>query len=144
MKELSKYEKMNEIDKNELELEWYDDKDSNIRKFVRYITLNGYLLPSFLLKDKILYHEKGFGADKRAIFRFKKVLYYYEPKKMGYIVEHNEKAFFKEVFKFLSLSFRFAVKFNNLKKEYQESLPYLTSEKFWREVYSKKQKESIK
>jgi len=136
--QISKDEKLEKLDVSELDCSYGTAGESFFRKFVRKITLNGNILPSFLYKNKILFHEKSFGCDSRVIFRYKKVLYYYSPKKMGYIVEYNQKSFFRELIKNLELSIKFYRNFHKIKKQYKDELPHLTSENFWREVYSNK------
>ena len=128
-------EKMEKVDLANISAIRADYDESALKKIIRIITLNGFLLPSFCIKDDIVYQEKSFRAWFRALFLHKKVLYYYEPSGLGYIAEHNKKLFFKELFSFGWQSMRFIFKYNKLKKEYQEALPYLTSEEFWREVY---------
>jgi GT2 family glycosyltransferase len=98
-------------------------------------TLNGFLLPSFCLKNEIAYAEKSKSGRFRKIYGYKKVLYYYKATKKGYIAEHNKTLFYKELFSFAWQAAKFIFKFQKLRKEYQQSLSYLTSEKFWREVY---------
>jgi hypothetical protein len=107
---------------------------------VRIITLNGFLLPDFLLKDAVAFQHKSFRATFSAIFRYKKVLYEYEPLGVGYIAYHDKNAFFKELKAFLKEITIFAVKYDSIKKSYLADLSDITSESFWRKVYSKKTK----
>lgn len=109
--------------------------ESRFERFLRTITLNGFLLPSFLIKNEVVYQDKSFRAWIRALYRHKKVLYFYEPNGLGYIAEHNKGLFFKELSAFGVQAIKFIFKYKNLKKEYKDALPYMTSEEFWREVY---------
>ncbi|MEM4134580.1 MAG: glycosyltransferase [Candidatus Micrarchaeia archaeon] len=128
-------EKMEKIDLSNFEIVRVDYSESRLRKFIRILTLNGFLLPSFLIKDKTVYQDKSFKAWFRALFRYKRVLYYYEPYQVGYIAYHNKILFFKEIFAFSVQSFKFILKYNKLKNEYLKAIPYMTSENFWREIY---------
>jgi hypothetical protein len=128
-------EKMEKINLAEYEPLRVDYHESKIRKLFRIVTLNGFLLPSCCIKDDVVYQEKSFRAWFRAVYRHKKVLYYYEPNGLGYIAEHNKKLFFKELFSFGWQALKFVVKYNTLKKAYQKALPHMTSEKFWRDIY---------
>jgi hypothetical protein len=109
--------------------------ESGIRYIFRLTTFNGFLLPSFCLKNRMMIQEKGKKYRFNSMFRYKKILHYYPPYKLGYITEHNKLLFFKELFRFIWQILLFILRFSKLKKEYQKNLPYLTSEKFWREVY---------
>lgn len=129
------FEKMEKINLADFEPIRVDYNESKLKKLIRIVTLNGFLLPSFLIKDQVVYQDKSFRAWIRALYRNKKVLYYYEPNGLGYIAEHNKGLFFKELLVFSIQALKFIFKYKNLKKEYKEALPYMTSEKFWREVY---------
>lgn len=128
-------EKMLEINLDDIKAKRVNYHESKLEKIIRIITLNGFLLPSFLIKDEVVYQDKSFRAWFRALYRHKKVLYFYEPSGLGYIAEHNKGLFFKELLVFSIQALKFIFKYKNLKKEYKEALPYMTSEKFWREVY---------
>lgn len=128
-------EKMQPVDIASLKPEVVHVDEGKWGRLLRIITLNGFLVPSFLLKDRLVLQHKGFRGWFRGLYRSKQVLYYYEPSNLGYIAEYNRKAFFTELFRFSKLSVRFLFNYKKLKKEYQEALPYLTSEAFWREVY---------
>lgn len=106
---------------------------------LRVMTLNGFLLPEFLLKNEVAFQHKGFRATFREIFRYKRVLYEYEPLGLGYVAEHNKRRFFFELFAFLGELARFLIKFQPLRREYRHSLSSMTSEEYWRQVYSKRE-----
>ena len=133
---LAKIEKLEKINIRTMELYYASPKEPFLRKLIRKLTLNGNLIPSLLYKDKTLFHEKGFGSDSKAIFRYKKVLYYYSPKKMGYIAEYDQKTFFSELMKHIKLSIKFYKNFETIKKQYKKELPEFTSESFWKKIYS--------
>lgn len=105
------------------------------RYFIRLVTLNGFLLPSIFLKNITVRQNKGFRAAFRSIFLAKKVVYYDERSRTGYVAEHNKKCFFLESLLFLKASVRFFMKFHSLKAEYQRVVPNLSSEKFWQKTY---------
>lgn len=129
------FEKMEKINLADFEPIRVDYNESKLKKLIRIVTLNGFLLPSFLIKDEVVYQDKSFRAWIRALYRHKKVLYFYEPSGLGYIAEHNKGLFFKELSAFGVQAIKFIFKYKNLKKEYKDALPYMTSEEFWREVY---------
>jgi hypothetical protein len=88
-----------------------------------------------MIKNILVIQHKSFRGQFSGLYRARKVLYYYKPSGLGYIAEHNKKAFFHELFRFTKVSIQFLLNYKKLKKDYQEALPYLTSEAFWREIY---------
>lgn len=108
--------------------------ESKKRRFVRILTLNGFLLPTFLLKNKTVIEPKSFHAVFRHVFRYKRIVYV-TPEKTGYIAEHNKKKFFKNLSDWGQASFDFYFQFNKMKAEYKNSRTYLTSEIFWRKIF---------
>ena len=114
-------------------------KQENILRFLlRLLTLNGFLLPNFMLKNAIIFQHKSFCGISKEIFRYKRVLYRHMPTGTGYIAEHNKFRFFWEFFLFGWHFFKLVVFFPFYKKRYQEAASEWTSESFWRQVYSKK------
>ena len=109
-------------------------QESKKRRFFRILTLNGFLLPTFLIKNKTVIENKSFHAVFRRIFRYKRVIYI-TPEKLGYTAEYNKKKFFKNLCDFGQVSFNFYRNFNKLKSDYKNSLNHLTSENFWRKIF---------
>jgi galactofuranosylgalactofuranosylrhamnosyl-N-acetylglucosaminyl-diphospho-decaprenol beta-1,5/1,6-galactofuranosyltransferase len=130
-------EKMSPIDRRAFDLVHRDLHESRGRKILRWLTLNGFLIPGFLLKDVVVYQPKGFRASWRSIFRAKRVFYEYEPLSLGYIAEHDKSKFFIEFFRFLAVITKFVISYARLKKDYCDELNLMTSENFWRNIYSK-------
>ena len=131
-------EKLNKIVRSDFDVEYASPEESVFRKLARVMTLNGFLLPNFLLKNKCIFQHKSFRANFREIFRYKRVLYEYEAGSVGYVASYDRLQFFKLTFKLVWLLFELAFKFKSLKRKYKKELPVITSESFWREVYSLK------
>jgi galactofuranosylgalactofuranosylrhamnosyl-N-acetylglucosaminyl-diphospho-decaprenol beta-1,5/1,6-galactofuranosyltransferase len=112
---------------------WYEE--SKARKFLRLLTLNGFLLPSFFLRDATVFQHKGFAGALRSVFRFKKVLYEYEPLEVGYVATHDKAEFFVTLFSFLRIILKFVRCYKTLQRDYKKALPDMTSETFWRKIY---------
>jgi hypothetical protein len=111
--------------------------ESKFRKLARIASLNGFLLPSFLLKNQVIYQRKGFRANLREIFRYKHVYYEHEETGLGYVAHFDRGKFFRlSLALFVALT-KFTLNFRRLKNEYKNTINYLTSEEYWREVYSK-------
>jgi len=130
-------EKLSAVDRSSFNLTYRCMEETWGRKWIRWVTLNGFLLPNFMLKDVVVYQEKGFKGSWRSIFRAKRVLYEYEPLGVGYIAEHDKKKFCIELFTFLVNVIKLSVVYRSVKRGYLEQLPNMTSERFWRDVYSK-------
>ncbi len=109
--------------------------ESKLRKWIRVLSMNGFLLPSFMLKKKIMFQHKHFRANFREIFRHQKVWYEYEPLNQGYIATHNKKKFFSYSLEAAWVLIKFVFKFRTLRKQYLAALPEMTSRKFWERVY---------
>ena len=110
--------------------------ESRWRKLCRLLTLNGLLLPSFLLKDDTVWQRKGFRASFREIFRFKRVYYEYESGHVGYLAHYDRKRFFALLFRLLSMLLRNAPRYRQLRQEYRTRFPAMTSRAFWQTVYA--------
>lgn len=108
---------------------------SKFNKIYRFITLNGFLLPSFFLKDDVIFQPKGFRAIFRQIFRYKKVLYWSVEYQKGYISEHNKKNIARGIILGIKTLIDIFIKYNDMKSRFLEKKDYLTSEDFWRKVY---------
>ena len=110
-------------------------KENFFRKAFRILTLNGFFLPSFLLKKKIIFQHKAYKAFYKDIFLYEKVLYEYVPTGLGYIAVHNKKKFFSELFSLMKQLIFFIIRFKALRREYKQAIPNMTSEEFWRKIY---------
>ena len=130
-------EKLNAIDRSNFDLTYRNLDETRSRKWIRWMTLNGFLLPDFMLQDVVVYQEKGFKGSWRSIFRAKRVFYEYEPLGLGYVAKHDKKRFYTELVKFFINIINFSISYRAVKRDYSNQLPYMTSEKFWRDVYSK-------
>lgn len=118
-------------------LDGYPGKEEKFfRKVIRILTLNGFLLPSFLLKKKIVFQHKTYRAFYKDIFLYEKVLYEYVPTGVGYIAIHDKKEFFRELIALMKQLFTFTIRFKDLQREYKQGIPDMTSENFWRKIYS--------
>ncbi|WP_179404320.1 glycosyltransferase [Burkholderia guangdongensis] len=133
---LTPSEKMSALDRATYALDESDLViEGRFRTFVRLLSLNGFLLPRFLLKDATVFQQKGFRGTLRQVFRYKSVFYQYQPTGVGYIAHHDKTEFVRSLAEFIKVMTKFARSYGRLRAEYQAALPKLTSEKFWRDVY---------
>ena len=134
-------EKLEKINKSGLTIKHPKNphrKEKKLHKILRNITLNGILLPSFMLKRKIMLQPKHYKASFKDIFLYKNVLYEYEPTGQGYFAVQDKKQFFAEYFAFIQQLFLFAKRYDAIQQEYQKAMQEMTSEAFWRDIYRDK------
>ena len=138
---LTPSEKMQPYNLKDVEVTHHHHPDGTLRRLVRLTTLNGNLLPSFLIRDDLRFQDKTFNAALRDIFRFSQVLYYHEASRTGYVVKLDRKQFFSLGKEGLAVAARFAKALPELQKAYEQKLPAMTTEDFWRRVYHKELKD---
>ncbi|OBW93447.1 hypothetical protein QV01_02245 [Gallibacterium genomosp. 3] len=119
-----------------LEIDYPKFSHNKLLKLIRIFLINGLLLPSFFMKDRLVYQHKGFRATFKSIFRYKKVLYWLPEYKKGYIVTHDKIELFKGLLLSLKTILNIYFKYNNMKKLFLEKKDFLMSEDFWRTIYS--------
>jgi GT2 family glycosyltransferase len=144
MKELGEFsihEKMRPIERRNYRIDYGISKELIIKKILRKISLNGFLIPIRFFKKNTLFQHKGFIANLKEIFLYKSVLYEYEPSNngysgIGYEAIHDKKIFFREYWIYLKTIYKFKKNYARLQQEYEHAMPKMTSEQFWRDVYS--------
>lgn len=111
------------------------DEEPIFRKLIRVITLNGHLLPEFLL------HKHSFRLNRfdentpGNTFRKKHILYYDPYTLTGYQAERSVSRYFKVLFKFFSGYTSFSRKYSSLVKEFKNGAEMMSAE-FWKKLYS--------
>lgn len=110
--------------------------ETKAHKVFRILTLNGFLIPSFALKNRTAVEPKSFHASFPRIFRYKQVAFV-APDKTGYIVKHDKGQFFSALFECVAVAVGFVTRASKLRKQYRAELDTVASEKFWRDIYSK-------
>ncbi len=110
--------------------------ETKAHKVFRILTLNGFLIPSFALKNRTAVEPKSFHASFQRIFRYKQVAFV-APDKTGYIVKHDKAQFFSALFECVVVAVGFVTRASKLRKQYRAELDTVASEKFWRDIYSK-------
>lgn len=110
---------------------------SKIYKIFCLTTLNGHLLPTiFFSRDQdpvILDFEHTRLFDS---FRRQKVIYQDSFTGKGYVCKHDKKIFFSLLLKSIFLCFKGLVVLPFLRKRYRQAFPAMTSEAYWRGVFS--------
>lgn len=133
--EFSSAEKLAPLRRSEIDLVFPSRNDSWMQNVLRWVTLNGFLLPRFFIKDDTVIQDKGFRGVFREIFRHRRVFYEYKPSEIGYFAVHDKRKFFRELITFSWPFICFLKNFRALRHEFLTDYPHLTSEAFWRSVY---------
>lgn len=143
-KEISEFascEKMIPIERRFWSIDYGKPRESRLKMIFRKISLNGFLIPFVFFKKNTLFQHKGFVANLKEIFLYKTVIYEYEPSSNGYVglgyeAVHDKMLFFKEYWLYLKTMWKFKRNYQKLQQEYKKAFPEMTSENFWRSVYS--------
>ena len=109
-------------------------KEGTLRFIVRIMTLNGFLLPDFLLWDRAVYQPKHFGGVFCEIFRYKRIYYEYKPLNIGYVASHDKSRFFSEACRFGWPMLVLLTRFSIIRDDFKQALPEMTSKSYWRNV----------
>lgn len=131
-------EKMDKIYRKQHSIAYKSMSESTLRKSLRFISINGLLLPNIFMKDKMVFQSKGFRANFRQIFGFNKVFYEHEGTRTGYIAKHSKKELFLGLFEYINAIFIITSKFNKAKQNYISEEPQITTKEFWENIYSDK------
>lgn len=104
-------------------------------KYARKLTLNGHLLPEFML-DKSLRHVNKEYPPIRAIFLAKDVQYVFPEANSGFHVSQSKRKYFENLKKAAILTSRYALIHKKLRQEYQDSYKKMTSVSAWEKRFS--------
>ena len=110
-------------------------RESAGRRLLRVLTLQGFLLPGWLIRNRTTVQEKHFHGNASALFRYRRVLYLHAVSGQGYFAEYDRGRFFAELGAFIRTVTRFATRLPALRRAYAAAGPSLGSETFWRGVY---------
>jgi len=111
-------------------------RESPARRLARLLTLQGSLLPDFLLRDRMTLQEKGFHGRASAVFRYRKVLYEHAQSGTGFIAEFDRRIFFTELAAFVRVWAAMFARIAPLRRAYERGASEMTTIEFWRGVYA--------
>ena len=132
--DFSASEKMLPFDLSDIEVVYHHQHDGRLRRLWRILTMNGFLLPSFMIRNRRRIQIKHFNAVFRDIFRYREVAYYHEVSGTGYVTRHDKKQFFTLSFRFFRLSLRLVRAMPRLRSAFRDALPEMTSQNL-EEIY---------
>jgi hypothetical protein len=110
-------------------------RESKARRLLRVLTLQGFLLPGWLLLDRTTLQVKGFHGMASAVFRYRRVLYEHPQSGTGFIASYDRRRFFAELARFLKAWLPLFGRLSALRKDYAAGLRDLACLDFWRGVY---------
>ncbi|MBI0074706.1 glycosyltransferase [Commensalibacter sp. M0357] len=128
-------EKMDDVDIDQLKPSIRQVRFPILKKIIIIMTFNGFFLPDFFIRDRLILSKKEIKHFPYEIFLERNILYYSSEYNKGYVAIYNKKKFFSELFLGLKLMIQFVVRFKKLKREYRQVVPKIMTEKFWRKVY---------
>ncbi len=105
------------------------------RRLLRALTLQGFLLPGWLLRDRITVLPKAFHGKASSTFRYRRVLYEHAPSGTGFIAEFDRPRFFAELRDFLAAWTALFRRLRPLQRAYAAGVEDMASQAFWRGVY---------
>ena len=102
-------------------------------KIICMLTLNGHLIPGFLLRQNgIVSLEYVEHARLPAFFLKKNVLVVNHYNNSCITRTHSKKLFFKNIFMYIKSLAYFIISYRKIKKDFKNSYNYMTSEEFWK------------
>jgi hypothetical protein len=107
--------------------------ESVINRIMKYLTLNGHLLPKVFFKNSLIIEKTYMPIGM--IFRRPKICMYHTSTSEGVVLEHNKIEFIKLVGKFIWLSLKLFFKRKILIKDYRKKYKYMTSKEFWEKQF---------
>ena len=109
--------------------------ESKVRRLLRALTLQGFLLPGWLLLDRMTVQAKGFHGSASAVFRYRRVLYEHVHSGTGFIAEFDRPRFFAALGGFLKAWSSCFGRLPALRRDYVAGAREMASIEFWRSVY---------
>ena len=110
--------------------------EGRLRVLLRALTLQGFLLPKPLLKNRVLLQRKAFHGSPASVFRYRRVLYEHFPSNTGYVAEHDRRRFFGELGRFIGAFAAFLRRLPELRRAHRRGFDEMTTLDFWRAVYA--------
>ena len=115
-------------------------RNNIFRKILIFLTLNGHILPSFLIKKGDSPYDEGYVIEPLhsnrldVLFRKETALYYEPTTGKGIEYKIDRKQFFSLLFKGLKNLFLIMINYNKLQRAYKNSFNIITSERFWKKI----------
>lgn len=116
-------------------IEAYEDSlsqtDNRFSKLIRYITLNGYLLPARKIRTRQVKVVSMAQCRPINFYREKIVLNYDPASKKGFVTYRSWKETLHALFLLIPITFKTLFRFNHAKRRFKQRVSEITSEEFW-------------
>jgi galactofuranosylgalactofuranosylrhamnosyl-N-acetylglucosaminyl-diphospho-decaprenol beta-1,5/1,6-galactofuranosyltransferase len=110
-------------------------RESIWRRLARTVTLQGFLLPDALIRDRLTVQPKAFHGRASAVFRYRRVLYEHAASGTGFVAEFDRPRFFRELGRFLKTWALLFARRKQLRSAYESGAQQMSTLEFWRSVY---------
>lgn len=111
------------------------NRESRWSRLARALSLQGFLLPGWLLRDRMLAQPKSFHGRASQVFRYRRILYEHAPSGTGFVAQFDRPRFFSELGRFLLAWGRLAVQLPTLRRTFAAGAHDMSTAAFWRGVY---------
>jgi galactofuranosylgalactofuranosylrhamnosyl-N-acetylglucosaminyl-diphospho-decaprenol beta-1,5/1,6-galactofuranosyltransferase len=115
--------------------------ESTLLKILRWSTLNGHLIPAFLMKNRMVV-EKGSAPYLRKAFFRKEILVYDNLTKSGFILKHSKPNFFNNLMHALKVSLKVITSAGALHRMRGEFYKNMTRQFWEQEFYPQRNQKS--
>lgn len=99
-------------------------------KYARKFTLNGHLVPEFMLDKSERFADKRYSME-RTFFLAKNVTYVDPETNTGFTIPQSKKKYFKNLAKATKLSAEYLLRHKKVKKQYQDNYAKMCSPEAW-------------
>lgn len=110
-------------------------RESFARRLLRALTLQGFLLPGFLIRDRTALQPKSFHGPASGVFRYRRVLYEHAASGTGFVASFDRGRYFQELSAFASAWVRLRLRLPRLRRSWLRGVEEMSTVEFWREVY---------
>ena len=139
LRELSKNDYSEKLEKSPQNMAIYTfETDRLPRKLLRLATMNGFLLPDFLLRKNSIFQKPGFKARFSQVFGHRSIYYADSAASSGELAAINRKKMLGLTLRFGKIFVAILWNFVTLTKSYRDAFEALASKKFWASVYGLK------
>lgn len=125
-------EKMLPIDRPSHKVKHNPVHESRWRRRFRRATLNGYLLPSFMMRDDHVFQHKHFSAVPQAVFGFRNIYFEHEQSGTGYVATFDRDRGRAIATRYAWLMSRLMRNFKSISNQYLDAWADMTSESAWK------------
>jgi galactofuranosylgalactofuranosylrhamnosyl-N-acetylglucosaminyl-diphospho-decaprenol beta-1,5/1,6-galactofuranosyltransferase len=130
-------EKLRPIDRDALGTLRPDRKrrEGAARRLARLLTLQGFLLPNALIKNRTIVQDKNFHGRASAAFRYRRVLYEHPAGDTGFVAHFDRARFFGELRAFIGVAGHMLWRLEALRAAFRDAAQRFGQRAFWEDVH---------